>query len=841
MADTDNLPFIMTYDEVETSPADSVHPETSEAQEPQGDDAGEGEPVVAEDKDFLKGQKLDNGLIRYTVNFRVKSEKADDKDKDALAKDEAVALDAREVKTGWEDCKAKEPARCPYHGIAKMTDDFQKILDTLGLGALKSVGFSITKNDTYEGDISYKLVLDCPDETIATKKAREAIAKFGHIGYVRYDDDDEKSDAIVEKSDTGWEMSFETDFLDKDCEDPSKEACSPKVEEVAKEEALEGDGDGRSDVDEGDDADTPEVKEEEPTTPEPEKPKDEVPPEPPKDDVEKALELCKDYGHIPGMDEVERRILEAKAECDQATVDEEFLKNAISAAPSDRVKDMLSEQLSLCVSARAEKDNALKMACMDAKVRLANRLSFMNTENRGKFKDIANDTPKTDDQKDLSQLAKDCGLTSLTKAKGYKEYKAAAKAYQNAADKLVSSFDLVSDALRAEDFSKAAKEIESANAQLSELRKLADQFKAVRGNLKASLETEKKATIAKRIESLMKSAPDKCSEAPLPTETIAEYIERQKALGRDIPMTLLKHQERIDFYEDQVRNKARARGITDEVFDRATENFKQSVRYAFANSAVGAKIPILYGKKGGRQLKLLSCIKNGFKNQFELAPSKSSEGTSAGLTSLPTRARFAKDKFGMPLDRPGEAGNDELRKQREKYGSFVPSLEPSKSDHKCGTEWYGGAYIRFKKDEIAASFTFGDSLGGEDEPFTPSFISDASFTSLWGCGYGADVEAFVNRYKDGPKLYGSMYKLMKETTSATYGEFVFHGQLPPSKIESVNLDGDVFWGKTADQTARGQLLTTEERRQYLEAFRDSKIKLFIDGVEINVEEELEKL
>lgn len=257
-----NRPFVMTCDEVKTPVEDTevVHPNTQEAR---GDDAGEGEPTPTADE-YGKmpppeppARKHGDKLVRIRRTFKVVPEKVkeakNDEKVDSIAKDEAVAMDAKKVATSFADCKAKNPMRCPYHGAAAMSDAFGKILAKHGLGDMK---FSIEPVPLTDDDTTYHLEFDCPAELVDTV-GHDVLKEFGKLPAIDLDPDNDDSGAISEKSKTVWVSDFQTDFFDKECAEPSVDACPPDVEKAAIDEATgektigdpdeDDDGEGESD------------------------------------------------------------------------------------------------------------------------------------------------------------------------------------------------------------------------------------------------------------------------------------------------------------------------------------------------------------------------------------------------------------------------------------------------------------------------------------------------------------------------------------------------------------------------------------------------------------------
>lgn len=117
---------------------------------------------------------------------------------DKHAMENARLSHRRTVAATWENCRAKDKARCPYHGAAYMTDMLAKIIQAQGLPLGK---FGVIQHDpkaaftNKKEAIQYRLLFSVPEGT--PKEVRSKIAKefFGknpnilvssdarHVGY----------------------------------------------------------------------------------------------------------------------------------------------------------------------------------------------------------------------------------------------------------------------------------------------------------------------------------------------------------------------------------------------------------------------------------------------------------------------------------------------------------------------------------------------------------------------------------------------------------------------------------------------------------------------------------
>lgn len=218
----DNLPFVMTCDAVE-SPVDCGGTSPAEAMQPSLDAA----PVPFD-------RRGEGKMITITRLIHVVPEKVMDEEKDAIAKDEAIAMDAKkQVATSAKDCKAKNKFRCPYHGQAAMNDAIREVFKKNGLGNLdpKIEAFDLDDED----DLSYKFTVTCPKslEGAVLDSLNEFVKAGKSLKLDEFAEDDIKA-----KGDDKTAF-FSVDYFDKDADDPKNDASpvDPKAEEKFAPEA----------------------------------------------------------------------------------------------------------------------------------------------------------------------------------------------------------------------------------------------------------------------------------------------------------------------------------------------------------------------------------------------------------------------------------------------------------------------------------------------------------------------------------------------------------------------------------------------------------------------------
>lgn len=218
MAMNDNLPFVMTCDAVE-SPVDCGITDAGEAMQPSLDAA----PVPFD-------RRGEGEMITITRLIHVVSEKVMDEEKDAIAKDEAIAMDAKkQVATSAKGCKAKNKFRCPYHGQAAMNDAIRDVFKKNGLGNLdpKIEAFDLDDED----DLSYKFTVTCPKSLEGA--VLDSLNEFVKAGKsLKLDEFAEEEMKNGQEDKTAF---FSVDYFDKDADDPKNDASqgNPETEEKA--------------------------------------------------------------------------------------------------------------------------------------------------------------------------------------------------------------------------------------------------------------------------------------------------------------------------------------------------------------------------------------------------------------------------------------------------------------------------------------------------------------------------------------------------------------------------------------------------------------------------------
>lgn len=222
MAMNDNLPFVMTCDAVESS-VDCCGTCAGDEMQPSLDAA----PVPFD----LRGE---GEMITITRLIHVVPEKVMDKEKDAIAKDGAIAMDAKkQVATSAKDCKAKNKFRCPYHGQAAMNDAIREVFKKNGLGNLdpKIEAFDLDDED----DLSYKFTVTCPKSLEGA--VLDSLKEFVKAGKsLKLDELAEEEMKNGHKDKTAF---FSVDYFDKDADDPKNDASpgNPEAEEKVAPEA----------------------------------------------------------------------------------------------------------------------------------------------------------------------------------------------------------------------------------------------------------------------------------------------------------------------------------------------------------------------------------------------------------------------------------------------------------------------------------------------------------------------------------------------------------------------------------------------------------------------------
>lgn len=207
MAMNDNLPFVMTCDAVE-SPVDCG-----------GTSAGDGMQQSLDAAPVPFDRRGEGEMITITKLIRVVPEKVVDEERDAVAKDEAIAMDAKkQVATSAKDCKAKNKFRCPYHGQAAMNDAIREVFKKNGLGKLNPKIEAFDLDD--EDDLSYKFTVTCPKSL--EDAVLDSLKEFVKAGKsLKLDEFAEEEMKNGEKDKTAF---FSVDYFDKDADDQENDA-----------------------------------------------------------------------------------------------------------------------------------------------------------------------------------------------------------------------------------------------------------------------------------------------------------------------------------------------------------------------------------------------------------------------------------------------------------------------------------------------------------------------------------------------------------------------------------------------------------------------------------------
>ena len=227
----DNLPFVMTCDAVE-SPIDCGGTGADEAMQSSLDAA----PIPFD-------RRGEGEMITITRLIHVVPEKVMDEEKDAIAKDEAIAMDAKkQVATSAKDCKAKNKFRCPYHGQAAMNDAIRDLFKKNGLGNLdpKIEAFDLD----HENALSYKFTVTCPKSLEGA--VLDSLKEFVKAGKSLKLDEFAEEDIKAEGDDKT--AFFSVDYFDKDADDPKSDASqgNPEAEEKTTPEDAPGKSSGES-------------------------------------------------------------------------------------------------------------------------------------------------------------------------------------------------------------------------------------------------------------------------------------------------------------------------------------------------------------------------------------------------------------------------------------------------------------------------------------------------------------------------------------------------------------------------------------------------------------------
>lgn len=847
MATENNRPFVMTCDAVDAAVEDeTVHitvPFKVEKQddEPRGDDTGEGEPtsqVTTDAAPTPPGVKYEGKLIHIVRRIRVVPEKVEDEAKDALAKDEAIAMDKRPVALSAADCTAKNPLRCPYHGAAAMSEKFAEILKKHGLGDMK---FSIKPFDDEDAeDKSYVLDFECPEEYAETN-GMEALKEFGKLKGIVIDTED--TEGLIEKTEEDRrEALFEVDFFDKDAEDPKTDAGEEATEE-AKEEATPEATEKPVEAPKAEEApkateDTPKAPEtasEPPKTEEEHKkdPKDDFeedtkapekapeddfeedtkkpehePAKPskdiPKDPVERALKAIEDFDGMVSGARI-HKIEEAKGNCDSCAKDIDFLKKAIDGAPNDRVKKMLESKLEAAAKEMDIYQSELKHACGDAMRELKDAIASDKLGGRYECETKMEYGSGSEIRKEIDDLRVEAEIPTLTKVDGYKEMRKAEKTFDEAKAEFQNLCDDYDNASAADDYRLMMDLGDKIKKQMEKCNSASDSLKLARENVKASL--VKKVDAARKARYAI--TPERLKQRGLiPGETIEQYTERLKKLGMKLPVSFdcreyVKSEEfaayckKMGISTSEMESARRTTNTYAKAIKKADEHYRDSVFHMDDESykkmcaefadivnenmercAYGCRIYATdrYGS-GGHPLDAVIC--GHLMNQMESGTSHGSGFSHKGrdnAVATNTRAKYSHTCYGGAYHMPPD--------KYEKYGciaSASPIDDFGSGDPSGSASHYGDCIIRFRKDKVAATVSSGDSSWGWGKSISSlPLITDCKPT----LASNYEAESIVKRVKRGM----SPREFQRALGGGGYCELHYHEEnMGAEFIESISL------------------------------------------------------
>ena len=150
------------------------------------------------------------------------------------ARKKATKTHRRNVAATWEDCKAKEKAKCPYHGAAYMTDQIKKVLMARGLPLGKFAIVAIDpENAAAQGSRAlrqYRLLFSQPEDI--SEEDSNAVVKdfFASMPNVVFNDEDRFFGDAGNEAKTFRERRFELGDDFEDAGDIPLDAPTPEEE-----------------------------------------------------------------------------------------------------------------------------------------------------------------------------------------------------------------------------------------------------------------------------------------------------------------------------------------------------------------------------------------------------------------------------------------------------------------------------------------------------------------------------------------------------------------------------------------------------------------------------------
>ena len=228
-------------------------------------------------------------------------------------------------------------------------------------------------------------------------------------------------------------------------------------------------------------------------------------------------------------------------------------------------------------------------------------------------------------------------------------------------------------------------------------------------------------------------------------ETAEQLASR---LGKDCPATIKNFAKTVNQLEADVVGEFSQEEI--QVFqDTAREMFR---KYDFATNT--------------RAKYLENILDEHLKNLQET-------GNSGGATNVQVRINTSHGNFGTSKTVQAE--------EFEKYGL----LAEKDVNKRVGGDWYGHTTIRWKKDNVNATFTMGDSLD-DYEFIAPSLVTDPKITSI-AARNGRNIKCVdLNQLKGIQQASKKgIDDMLDEMPDVHCIELQYHGQLTMDCIESV--------------------------------------------------------
>ena len=316
--------------------------------------------------------------------------------------------------------------------------------------------------------------------------------------------------------------------------------------------------------------------------------------------------------------------------------------------------------------------------------------------------------------------------------------------------------DNVSDALAYATLSKSRK-----------IKELASEINHIltRRNVDLDLAKSKAQEINRKYQQLLKNklkSPKLLKKTAVNHETIEDL---KKRLGTKFPKTLEYLEDAISEYE----KNSRYYGVTAKTHKNEIELLMQKV---FSEHDLGMNI---------KDSILEKVLNSKFMNTFETGSSGGYLGSTSTTGKIsPTHSRLsaAHKMFGLP--RKDLAVQQLDRKEYEKYGNLLDhNILRSMQNNTARS--YGNVEVRFKKDNVVATWTAGDSLGVR---YQPSLVSDpkaCSFDDFYNTPTSIDIQTT------------NLVEFKKEHISS-YLELQYHGQLTIDCIESITYPYDILDG-----------------------------------------------